>query len=406
MTIPAPGAAVTSERRAIRTMRARSAAAALVVLLIGLPAEAASGKRKAGGGTTAAAAPAAQTAATHYRDRGDAAAFIAAVSMRTGLPAEWLSLELSKARRNDSVRRLIAPPPAGTAKNWAAYRARFVEPQRIAAGVAFWRANASWLALAEQRHGVPAEIVAGIIGVETYYGRITGSFRVLDALATLAFDYPVEGSSNLGNPRKDRSSFFRDELEAFFVMCAREGLDPQSVQGSYAGAMGLPQFMPSSINNHAVDFDGDGHIDLQRSPADVIGSVAHYLAQYGWQRGMATHFAVAAPVDSADRAALLGPDILPSFSSAQFGARGAVLSADGQRFDGLLALVELQNGDLAPSFVAGTGNFYAVTRYNRSSYYALAVIELGQAVARARMAANGPGTVPPNAASVSESATR
>ena len=152
--------------------------------------------------------------------------------------------------------------------------------------------------------------------------------------------------------------------------------------------MGLGQFMPGSINRFAVDFDGDGHIDMAGGPAqsaaDVIGSVAHYLAEHGWQRGMPTHYAVKPPVDTADRAALLAPDILPSFTAAQMAERGAVLDAAGAGHAGPLALVELQNGDAAPSHVAGTQNFYAVTRYNWSSYYALAVIELGLAVAAAR----------------------
>ena len=142
--------------------------------------------------------------------------------------------------------------------------------------------------------------------------------------------------------------------------------------------------MPGSINRFAVDFDGNGHIDMAGSNADVIGSVAHYLAEHGWQRGQPTHFAVKPPVDSADRAVLLVPDILPSFTAAQLAERGALLDAAGAAHSGPLALVELQNGDAAPSYVAGTQNFYAVTRYNWSSYYALAVIELGQAVAAAR----------------------
>jgi len=156
------------------------------------------------------------------------------------------------------------------------------------------------------------------------------------------------------------------------------------VKGSFAGAIGLGQFMPGSINRYAVDFDGDGHINMASSAADVIGSVANYLAQHGWQRGLPTHYAVKPPVDTADRAALLAPDILPSFTAAQLAERGAVLDAAGQAHSGPLALVELQNGDAAPSHIAGTTNFYAVTRYNWSAYYALAVIELGQAVAAAR----------------------
>jgi membrane-bound lytic murein transglycosylase B len=250
-----------------------------------------------------------------------------------------------------------------------------VEPQRIQAGLAFWRANEHWLERAEARWGVPASLVVGIIGVETFYGRHTGNFRAIDALATLAFDFPPG--------RRDRSEFFRSELEQLLLLAHREGVDPASYKGSYAGALGLPQFMPGSINRWAVDFDEDGHIDLHRSTADVIGSVAHYLAAFGWVRDMPTHYPVAAPVDVSDRAHLLGPDILPSFTPAQFAQRGAELSEPARQHDGLLALVELQNGDAAPSFVAGTSNFYAVTRYNWSSYYAMAVIELGQAVRKA-----------------------
>jgi membrane-bound lytic murein transglycosylase B len=144
----------------------------------------------------------------------------------------------------------------------------------------------------------------------------------------------------------------------------------------------MPQFMPSSVNRYAVDFDGDGRIDLHRNAADVIGSVARYLAEFGWQPGLPTRFEVAVPVDASQRAALLVPDILPTFSAAQFATYGAQLDAAGERHAGLLALVELQNGDAAPSYVAGTTNFYAITRYNWSSYYALAVIELGEAVRR------------------------
>ena len=307
-----------------------------------------------------------------YAEHPAALAFAAEAAERHGLSRTWLDLQLAQAVRVDAVRKLIMPPPAGTAKNWAAYRARFIEPARIAAGVAFWRANAAWLTLAEQRFGVPPEVVVGIVGVETFYGRVMGNFRILDALATLSFDFPPG--------RKDRSAFFRSELEAFFVMCSREGLDPTRPKGSYAGAMGLPQFMPSSINRFAVDLDGDGHVRLHDNPADVVGSVANYLAQAGWQRGLPTHHEVAAPVDTADRAALLAPDILPSFTATQMAERGAVLSESGRAHTGLLALVELQNGDRAATYVAATHNFYVVTRYNWSAYYAMAVIDLAQAL--------------------------
>ncbi len=321
--------------------------------------------------------------AVTYGRRDDVLAFGTELAERRGLDATWVQAALQRARFMPSVAKFIMPPPAGTAKNWAAYRSRFVEPVRIRAGVAFWRANEKWLRQAEEVYGVPPEIVVGIVGVETIYGQQMGNFRVIDALATLAFDFPVG--------RKDRSAFFRDELENFFVLCQSEGADPLQLKGSFAGAMGMPQFMPSSFNKYAVDMDGDGHVDLRGSAADVIGSVAHYLAEFGWRRALPTRFEVAVPVETVDRALLLAPDILPSFTLAEFAERGAQIEpaalATEVRLDdsggvGKLALVELQNGDAAPSYVAGTSNFYAVTRYNWSSYYALAVIELGEAVAR------------------------
>ncbi len=313
---------------------------------------------------------------TGYADRADVRAFAKEVAARSSLDAGWIETQLAQAQRQRTAQRLMMPAPAGTAKNWAAYRDRFIEPQRVQAGVQFWADNATTLARAEAQYGVPAAIIVGIVGVETFYGRITGNFRVLDVLATLAFDFPTG--------RSDRSPFFRTELEAFLLMCQREGLDPTQVKGSFAGAMGWPQFMPSSLNRYAVDYDGDGHIDLDNDPQDIIGSVANYLAQHGWVRGMAPTHAVDAPVDTRERALLLVPDIVPSFSAEQLARSGAVLDQAGRAHEGLLALIELQNGDAAPTYVAGTQNFYAITRYNASSYYAMAVIGLGEAVERKR----------------------
>ncbi len=340
-------------------------------------------------GTSAASSASATTARDDtapepvtYGRREDVQRFGAELAERHGLDPAAVQAALAAARFQPSVTRYIMPPPAGTAKNWAAYRARFVEPKRIKAGLDFWRAHEAWLLKAEALYGVPPEIVVGIVGVETIYGQQMGNFRAIDALATLAFDFPPG--------RKDRSAFFRDELEQLFVMChgnsQREACDPLAQKSSFAGALGLPQFMPSSVNRYAIDFDADGRIDLQRGAADTIGSVAHYLAEFGWQRDLPTRFEVAVPVDTADRAALLLPDIVPTFSPAQFAERGAQLASAAQGHTGLLALVELQNGDAAPSYVAGTANFYAITRYNWSSYYALAVIELGEAVKRQRPA--------------------
>lgn len=320
--------------------------------------------------TGAAAVP------SSYADRADVRAFAAEVAARSTLDASWIEAQLAHAQRQRTAQRLVMPAPAGTAKNWAAYRDRFIEPRRIQAGMQFWADNAATLDRAEAQYGVPAAIVVGIVGVETFYGRITGNFRVLDVLATLAFDFP--------SGRSDRSPFFRAELEAFLLMCQRKGLDPTQIKGSFAGAMGWPQFMPSSLNRYAVDYDGDGHVDLHNDPQDIIGSVANYLAQHGWVRGMAPTYGVDAPVDTRERALLLVPDIVPSFSAEQLASSGAVLDEAGRAHAGALALVELQNGDAAPTYVAGTRNFYAITRYNASSYYAMAVIGLGEAVRRQR----------------------
>jgi membrane-bound lytic murein transglycosylase B len=349
-------------RRRTHRPRLRGALTALPVLLVAVFA--------------AGPVAANEQAAAAYGAREDVRQFAAGIAEREGLDLSWIERQLAQAQRSPAVQRLIMPAAAGVAKNWATYRTRFVEPERISAGAAFWRANEDALRRAEERWGVPPEIVVGILGVETYYGRIMGRHRTIDALATLSFDFP--------SGRSDRSDFFRQELEAFLVLSAREGADPQAARGSYAGAIGLPQFMPSSINRFAIDFDGDGHVDLQNSAADAIGSVAHYLAQFGWVSGMPTHYEVAVPADLVDRAVLLAPDIVPSFTPAQFSERGAVLPESARTHDGPLALVMVENGDAAPSYFAGTRNFYVVTRYNRSSYYALAVIALGEAVRYAR----------------------
>jgi membrane-bound lytic murein transglycosylase B len=314
-------------------------------------------------------------APTRYADAPAALALADQIAQQQGLDADWVRRQIGAAQRLPSVARLMLPAPAGTPKNWAAYRARFIEPIRLKAGQAFWEAHRDALTRAEAEYGVPASLIVGVIGVETLYGRHTGNFRVIDALTTLAVDFPVE------HPRAAaRQQFFRDELGHYLKLTQREGLDPQALRGSYAGAMGWPQFMPSSWAQFAVDFDGNGHVDLFNSPVDVIGSVANYFKAYGWQTGQPTHYPVAFDAARLDKDTLLAPDILPSFSVESFGAKGAVLEGPALQHTGKLALIELQNGEAPASYLAGTDNFYVVTRYNWSSYYALAVIELGLAV--------------------------
>jgi membrane-bound lytic murein transglycosylase B len=298
------------------------------------------------------------------------------VAERRGLDRDWVRATIGSARFLPNVPRLMLPGPVGTVKNWQTYRSRFIDPVRIAAGVRFWRANADTLARAEQVYGVPPEIIVGIIGVETIYGRNMGNFRVIDALATLSFDFPD------GHPRAaERQSFFRGELESFLSTESRTADDPLTPLGSYAGAMGMPQFMPSSIAKYAVDFDGDSRIDLVNNPADVIGSVANYFKSFGWQPGMPAIYPVHFEEARLQKALLLAPDILPTFSADSFVAAGAVPEGEGIKHKGLLALIELQNGaDAPPTYVAGTRNFYVITRYNWSSYYAMSVLDLGQEV--------------------------
>ena len=311
-----------------------------------------------------------------YGQREDVVQFGRALAATNQLDPDWVLSQLAQARFQPRVTQLVMPPPAGTPKNWAAYRARFVEPQRIGAGLRWWQDNAEALTRAEARYGVPPEIVTAIVGVETFYGRLTGSFKVIDALATLSFDFP--------SGRSDRSAFYRDELGAFLRWCAAEKRDPQSVLGSFAGAIGLPQFMPSSILKYAVDFDGDGRIDLNTHGDDVVGSVAHYLAEFGWQRGLVPTVAVTPPAEVREKALMLVNDITPSLSASQMREHGAILPADATDALGPLALVELQNGGEAPSYVAGTRNFYVITRYNWSAYYAMAVVDLARALRSGR----------------------
>lgn len=298
-------------------------------------------------------------------------ALLAEFASRNKIDPQVAGALIAQAQYEATVARLILPGPPAK-KNWRVYQSRFLDALRIGAGADFVQANRHWFAQAEQQYGVPQAIVAGILGVETIYGRNMGNFRVIDALSTLAMRYPEDA------PR-DRSAYFASQLGDFLQWCGQDGADPLSVRGSYAGAIGMPQFMPGSILRYAVDFDGAGGIDLASDPADAIGSVAHYLAAKGWQAGQPAHFPLLVPSDLPDATlhTLLAPDITPTFTAAQLADMGLPLLPRARDYQGLLAVVQLPNVDGPPDYVLGTQNFYVVTRYNHSAFYAQAVIELG-----------------------------
>jgi len=356
----------------------RTLIALLLIATTVLPIRAEAKKHPHHAKKTSKAAASAPVPGPSYAQRADAMQAADDIARQRDLDPAWVRQALGQAHYIQSIAQAVTPPAVGVAKNWQLYRSRFIEPKRIRAGVAFWQAQRETLLRAQAQTGVPVDILLGIIGVETIYGQNMGNYRVLDALATLAFDFPQS------HPRAtERSRYFTGELAQFLSMMQLAGIDPTLWRGSYAGALGLPQFMPSSWHKYAVDFDADGKIDLFASPADAIGSVANYLASFGWKPGQATHYALSFDSTQLDLPALLAPDILPTFSAAQLQAKGVVLEAAAQTYPGKLALVKLENGDAPPTYLAGTENFYVITRYNWSSYYAMAVIELGQAVLQA-----------------------
>ncbi|MFM2111406.1 MAG: hypothetical protein RLZZ271_66 [Pseudomonadota bacterium] len=293
----------------------------------------------------------------------------------------WVKSQLALAKKNRKVIQFVSPPKAGFVKNWAVYKGRFIDEVRIRSGVKFWNTNEAWLNKAQQQYGVPAWLVVGIVGVETIFGQDTGRFLSLDALTTLALDFPA------AHPKAaQRQAYFRQELGHLMAMAHNREINPRTLRTSYAGAMGWPQFMPSSWQRFAVDFDADGKRDLFTSEADVIGSVANYFVQHGWVKDMPTHFHI--QFDDAlvleNRQYVLAPDIVPTFAAMELEQRQVKLEADGRTFAGKLSVVELHNGENAPTYFAGTQNFFVITRYNWSAYYAMAVIELGHAISQAR----------------------
>ena len=300
-----------------------------------------------------------------YAKREDVQGFIRRMVEQHAFVERELKFLFSRARREPAILAAILPPKDARARAWQAYRARFVNDARVAEGSEFWRRNAAALERAAEEHGVPEEIIVAIIGVETGYGRQMGSWRVIDALSTLAFDYP---------PRAD---FFRSELEQYLLFAREHGVDVFSVRGSYAGAIGIPQFMPGSYRRYAVDFDGDGAADLRASAADAIGSVANFLAHHGWRRGERVQ--LPARVTGAAHRALLEAGIEPRTGLDEL-KRYGVETRTGLAVDTPVALIELESAGAPSEYRLGLRNFYVLTRYNRSVLYASAVYDLAQEI--------------------------
>ena len=308
---------------------------------------------------------------TPYGKRPEVRAFVRDLVARHGFVERELAYLFSRARRDPAVLRAIAAPKDTRARSWQEYRTRFMSEARVAEGLEFWRREARALERAAREHGVPEEIVVAIIGIETVYGRHMGAHRVIDALATLAFDYPA------------RAGFFRAELEQYLLYARDAGIDVFSVKGSYAGAIGIPQFMPGSYRRFAVDYDGDGAIDLRASAADAIGSVANFLAGHGWRRG--EPIALPAHVNGTAHKAMLEAGIEPKFRLQDLKQHG-VETRTGLALETPVALIDLETPGAATEYRLGLRNFYVLTRYNRSSFYAAAVTDLAAAL-RARRAA-------------------
>ena len=322
------------------------------------------------------------------------------MQQRHAWPKDRLDALFADYQPNAQVIRLMEPAPQSFKRSWRSYRKRFIEPKRIAAGVTFWQNNQAALERASKRFGVPAHVIVGIIGVETIYGRDTGHFKVFEALATLSFDYPR------------RAAYFAKELEHFLLWTEEQGLNPRTVKGSFAGAIGLPQFMPGSIRRHALDFDGDGSIDLASSSDDAIGSVGSFLKRHGWQSQSRQKMRIElsrAKQDEDGRDALkkvLTAGWQPSLRQSEIERAGLSFpkasAASGaqsrerarqERAKQNWAVFELPNADSPSTWIATDHNFWVLTRYNQSPFYAMAVIELGEAVRDARQSQNNKSAV-------------
>jgi peptidoglycan lytic transglycosylase B len=308
--------------------------------------------------------------AHNYLVRPDVQAFINRLAQQDGFDRQWLEKLLGTARRNDAILQAIAKPYE--AKPWYQYKSLFVNDARVTAGVNFWDAHAQELASAQQHYGVPASIIVAILGVESFYGHQKGGYPVLDTLTTLAFDYPP------------RATFFQNELEQYLLLCREQSFDPSSLTGSYAGAMGVPQFMPDSYRQYAVTKSGS-HPDIWSNWADIIDSVANYFHIHGWQAGGLVALPAALPAKNSI------PALLTATTIGNLRQQGVIVSA-GVTADMPAILVSLQLEN-AIQYWVGFDNFRVITQYNKSPLYAMAVFDLSVRLAD-RRALEGHDTPP------------
>lgn len=297
-----------------------------------------------------------------YLQRDDVQAFISNMVSSHGFERSQLEKLFRAVKPRPDIIEAISHP--AEAKPWYKYRPIFIQESRIKGGVAFWNKHADILDRAQQQYGVPAKIIVAIIGVETRYGRHTGRHGVMESLVTLGFDYPKRGK------------FFRSELSQFLLLTREEGIDPLSLKGSYAGAMGVPQFISSSYRRYAVDFDGDGKRDLHNNISDIIGSVANYFHVHGWQTGDAI-VSRAAIAENA-RIDNISKNLKPSMTLEEFRNHG-ISNINAVKGNPAAALIRLEQEDTMEYWL-GFKNFYVITRYNRSPLYAMAAYQLAELI--------------------------
>jgi len=308
---------------------------------------------------------------SQFLERTEVQSFIDQASEQTGLPRDEVAALLGEARFQQSIIDAITRP--AESRTWGEYRPIFITDKRIRDGVSFWNEHQELLEEISQDYGLSPEIIVAIIGVETAYGGFIGNYRVLDALVTLGFDY------------ERRGEFFRGQLIEFIRLADEQGLDMDKARGSYAGAMGLPQFIPSSYRHYAVDGDGDGRIDLWGSKADIFASVANYFVAHGWGHGEPVAFKVDVADAQVDDLLNKARDLAPRATLGELRKRGVIIPNDAPEVpaDFKVMLFTLTTDDKVEHWV-GLNNFYVITRYNHSVLYAMAVWELATKIAALR----------------------